>query len=114
MKNVVSILIASAFWMCVFGQSNGTLRGLVTDSSGALIPGAQVTIARDANVVRVVTAGDNGSYMVNGLPPGTYTVQAASPGMTQGQPTTVEISDGAATLNLTLRVLLERQEITVR
>jgi hypothetical protein len=100
--------------MCAFGQSPGAIKGVVADSSGALIPGAQVTVSRDANVVKVVTAGDDGSYIVNGLPAGTYTVQAVSPGMTQGQPATIEVNGAVMTLNLTLRLVLERQEITVQ
>jgi len=112
-RNLLPLLAASAaLWTCAEAQT-GAVRGQVTDSTGALIPGAQVTVARETNVIKVVTAGDDGAYVVPGLVPGTYSIQAASPGMTQGQPATVEVNNGVVTLNLTLRLVLERQEITV-
>jgi Carboxypeptidase regulatory-like domain len=108
------ILVASvALWMYADAQTSGALKGLVTDSTGALIPGAEVTVTRETTVIKAVTA-DDGTYIVSGLLPGIYTVQATSQGMTQGQPVTVEISDAIVTLNLTLRLVLERQEITVQ
>src|SRR5580693_3362903 len=100
--------------MCAFGQSPGSIKGVVADSSGALIPGAQVTVSRDTNVVKIVTTGDAGSSPVNGLPAGTHTVQAVTPGMKQGQPSTIEVNGTVMTLNLTLRLSRERQEITVQ
>jgi hypothetical protein len=53
----------------------GSITGTVTDTSGAVIPGATVTI-RDAatNAVHTVTSSDVGSYTVPQLPPGRYTL----------------------------------------
>ena len=115
MRKVVPALVASAaLWIQGVAQTNGVLKGVVSDSTGALIPGAQVSVARERTVIRAVVAGEDGAYIVNGLLPGTYTVQAIFPGMTLGQPATVEISDAAVALNLTLRLVLERQEVTVQ
>ena len=108
------VIISLAVCSCGFGQQSGTLKGVVADGSGALIPGAQVKISDESGVMKAVTSGDDGSYVVSGLAAGKYTVQASSPGMTQAEPSTVEIGGGVATLNLMLRVVLEKQEITVR
>ena len=114
LRNLAPLLVVSmALWMCAEAQTGGAVRGRVTDSTGALIPGARVTVAHETNVIKVVTASDEGAFTVTGLLPGTYSIQAESPGMAQGQPATVEVKDAVVTLNLTLRLALERQEITV-
>ena len=51
------------------------LTGTVTDSSGAVIPKAQVTVSGvDNGVVRKVTTDATGTYTVSLLPPATYTL----------------------------------------
>jgi hypothetical protein len=45
-------------------QFTGTIRGAVTDQSGAVVPGAEVTIKNDATgEVRTVTTNDQGEYV---------------------------------------------------
>lgn len=111
---VFVIFLTLTTWNCAIAQPGGTVRGTVADSSGALIPGAQISVAAIDGSRKVATSGDDGSYIVTGLSAGKYTVQAASPGMTQTEPATIEVGSGIATLNLTLRVVLEKQEVTVR
>src|ERR1700732_2231493 len=106
-----------AFSVAMFGQpGSGVVRGVVTDESGALVPGARVTVSNASGPVKSVTGADNGNYSITGLPPGKYTVQASSPGLVQFQPATVDVSGGLqpAALNLQLRVAAEKQEITVQ
>jgi hypothetical protein len=53
----------------------GTITGTVTDSTGAAIPGAKVTVTESStNAMHTVTTSDVGSYTVTQLPPGKYTV----------------------------------------
>ena len=66
MRKVVPALVASAaLWMQGVAQTNGVLKGVVSDSTGALIPGAQVTVARERTVIRSVVSGEDGTYIVN-------------------------------------------------
>jgi len=72
--------------MCIavmaFGQAiTSSISGTVTDSSGAAVPGAVITIS-DASqgVERQVTANSTGSYLVPGLPAGTYNLKVAATG----------------------------------
>ncbi len=60
-----------------FGSSTGTLRGNVRDGGGSNIFGAHV-VATNANGVVVTGAlsQPDGSYNIQGLPPGSYTVYA--------------------------------------
>src|SRR4029077_19640452 len=53
----------------------GTILGTVTDSSGAAVSGAKVTVKNiDTGLTREVTTGDDGSYSVPELPIGNYSV----------------------------------------
>ncbi len=58
-----------------------TLRGHVTDPTGALIPGAQVTVTTaKGTLAGKATADAAGGYVIRGLKPGSYVIQAESQG----------------------------------
>ena len=58
-------------------QFKAAITGTVTDSSGAVIQGATVTITnQDTGKAERTLSGDGGFYRVSGLAPGTYTVTA--------------------------------------
>jgi hypothetical protein len=99
-----------------YGQPAGVLHGVVTDESGALVPGATVTVSNAAGAVKSATAGSDGTYSVPGLDAGTYTVKASSPGLQQLKPASVEMRGGTqtATADLQLTVAAEKQEVTVQ
>src|SRR5262245_10891613 len=61
-----------------YGQvSTGTLLGTVQDSSGALIPGVQVTATNQGtNQSRQVVTNETGNYRIEPLQPGTYMLTA--------------------------------------
>src|SRR5580658_5244125 len=63
------------------GSDLGTIRGNVTDSSGALIPNAQVLITDTGNL-RVYTykTDARGSYLASALVPGHYKATITAPG----------------------------------
>ena len=55
----------------------GSLTGLVTDQSGAAVPGATVTATNQAtNVAYTAVSNEAGSYTVTGLPVGNYIIKA--------------------------------------
>src|SRR6516162_1809161 len=63
----------------------GTILGTVTDSSGAAVPGATVTIKNlDTGLTRVVTTSEDGSYAAPELPIGTYSVNVEKAGFKVG------------------------------
>jgi hypothetical protein len=59
-----------------------TLSGTVTDTSGALIPHATITVTQNGvnGGQRVVTSDDSGNYVLTNLQAGTYTVNVSSSG----------------------------------
>ena len=59
----------------------GTIQGLITDPTGAVIPGASVTISNTStNVKHTLPSDSAGAYVFPNIDPGTYTVTATAPG----------------------------------
>jgi hypothetical protein len=58
-----------------------TVRGVVTDGSGAAVPGAKVTVTEAGrNIPRTAATDDAGRYVVTALPPTGYTLTVEAPG----------------------------------
>src|SRR5579872_5252005 len=61
--------------------TTASLQGLVRDSSGAVIPGAQVQVVNmDTNVATPTTTNNSGRFLAPSLPPGRYEVIVLAPG----------------------------------
>ena len=59
------------------GISRGTITGSVSDATGAVIPGVQVTVTNSATGdVRVVESNESGVYVVSAISAGTYDIAA--------------------------------------
>lgn len=64
-----------------FGQTTGVITGTVTDTSGAVIPGAKVVVRNMGTAEeRVVETNSSGFYVAYSLPIGTYEVEATARG----------------------------------
>ncbi|NDJ14953.1 MAG: carboxypeptidase regulatory-like domain-containing protein [Acidobacteriia bacterium] len=81
-KSVVAMVAACLFIGSGFAQtSTGTITGTITDSSGALVPSARITITNTGTSAKAeVTTGDSGNYTVPQLKPGAYSVSVAAAG----------------------------------
>ncbi len=97
----------------LFAQT-ATLRGQVADESGAVVPGATVFLTGSAAPVRTAIADERGSYSFAGIPPGTYSVLASAPQLTQTQTTNITLKPGSQVLNLTLKVASISEKVTVQ
>ncbi len=79
----VSILVALFVFMAgvAFGQgAEAEISGAVTDSSGAVIPGAQVTLINAQNgVTRSLNVQPDGRYRFAPVAPGVYNISAKAP-----------------------------------
>ena len=66
----------AAFSAPIMGQAvNATLVGTVTDSSGAAVGNAKVTITEtNTGIAHASQTNESGNYVFPDLPPGTYSV----------------------------------------
>jgi hypothetical protein len=75
--------------------TTASFRGHVADPSGAVIPGATITITTaDGATMSTVTADDTGHYAVNGLAPGSYLVQATVAGFAPFASPVIQLAAG--------------------
>src|SRR6185312_4798324 len=65
--------------IAALAQQTASLRGTLTDSSGAIIPAATVSLSGVGSKKTVQTQAD-GTYLFPGLPAGNYKVSVAYPG----------------------------------
>src|SRR5436190_3197589 len=82
----MKIVKASSAWLLAiallvpavaFAQNDGRFTGVVLDPSGAVIPGATVTVRNErTGEERSVTSAADGRYIVSSLRPSVYTVRA--------------------------------------
>jgi hypothetical protein len=78
---------------------NGTIRGEVSDSTGAPIAGATVTLRNlDTGYTRTITSGTDGLYIAPDLPVGTYSVTALSTGFAPLTQTGIRLVAGSETV----------------
>src|SRR5579872_1673764 len=76
----------------VFSQSTTSLRGVIADPSGAVIPEAIVNLTNESNGARRSAISDaTGGYQFLQVTPGTYTVVANKPGFATLTRTNVEL-----------------------
>src|ERR1700680_2274023 len=82
----VAALVLLALGVTAGAQTfRGTILGTVTDTSGAAISGATVTIKNtDTGLVRTVTTSADGSYAAPELPIGNYSVTVETAGFKSG------------------------------
>ena len=75
------IAVLTVFSSALFAQATGTIYGTVYDASGAVVPGAQISITNTGtNQVRSVRADGAGQYVAPLLPVGNYSVRIEKPG----------------------------------
>ncbi|MGH9524498.1 MAG: carboxypeptidase regulatory-like domain-containing protein [Terriglobales bacterium] len=94
---LVLLLVSCAL---TFGQATATasLTGTVSDATGAVLPGATVTITNQQNgIKRTATSSSTGDYRFDSLPPGSYTVKASKTGFAVSTASGVVLAVGATT-----------------
>src|SRR4029079_4296596 len=114
-KIVLLVAICASIPLLAFGQQRpGSLRGQVLDELGGAIVGASVTAIDGKGIEKAVVTNDSGSYTINGLAPGKYTVRATDAGFAMSETPDVEVTAGKALqLDITLKVAIEEQKVTV-
>src|SRR4030095_15181895 len=97
----------SSQFTVVYGQSTvGRISGTVFDTSGAVIPGANVTVSNPTTGFKQeVVTQERGTFVFPGLAPGTYNVEAALTGFTTVRQQGIVLdASSTRTLQITLSV----------
>jgi len=98
-----------------FAQSTATLKGLVLDPSGAVVPDAKVTVRNQATGVdRISQTDSGGNYQVAALPVGVYRIEVQAKGFASqvAKDVTLQVSQ-TQVVDFQLRVSGVGEEVTV-
>lgn len=95
-------------------NATGKIHGLVADSSGAVIPGTAISVKGRSGRAETTSADAKGTFQINGLQPGPYTMSATFKGfaiLTRN----FELTPGQdLTLDLVLKPAVQQLEIIVQ
>ncbi|MGH9588890.1 MAG: carboxypeptidase regulatory-like domain-containing protein, partial [Terracidiphilus sp.] len=96
------------------GQTQtGSLRGDVLDPTGAVVPGAVVTLTHGAQVQQI-KSGPQGQYAFHNLAPGNYSISVTAIGFAPlSMPEITLKANESRHLNVSLAIAVEQQQVTV-
>src|SRR4051794_28222234 len=101
---IAALALSSLAW----SQSSYTasVRGVVTDRSGAAVVGAKIGVTEtERNVPHAVVSDEAGRFAITALPPGNYTLTVEAPGFRKYAESKIPLAvQQQATLNVTLDV----------
>ncbi len=117
-------LLFRSVWLLVIGlflpllanaQFNASIQGRVSDPTGALVPGATVTLTDNAtNHQQTTVTSSAGIYTFNALPPNQFTLTVSAPGFQKKTLTSIQIiPEQANAVNVQLQLGATSQAITV-
>src|SRR6266403_257730 len=114
----ISLILSGLFVLAAAAESSrtsGTLQGTVTDSSGAVIPNAKITLRNTlTNQTRTVETNDQGFFRAEQLAVGTYEMRAAQPGFAPYEHAPLQLSLGQTVyLAIVLAPASESASVTV-
>ncbi len=95
----------------LYGQvTTGSVQGVVSDSSGGVIPGVHLELVSAAtNAVHTARTGDSGAYVFHLIPPGRYTLRASFQGFRAAQVNGIDVEIGRNTI---IPIVLQPGEVT--
>ena len=105
------LLSSSSTW----AQFRAGIQGVVSDSTGAVLPDVKVTLtSQESNPAREATTDASGTYTFNGLGPGGYTVSADKSGFKKVVLDNVVVTDEKMqALDIQLEIGEASQSVTV-
>jgi hypothetical protein len=122
---VSMVLLACPLW----AQNAGSLRGTVTDTTGAVLPGVNVTLTNEATkFARTAVTDSKGAYFFSAVEPGSYSLSAAISGFktrafknikvnandTRGLDVALEVGQQSETVTVTAERAIIRTETGAR
>src|ERR1700722_15713990 len=116
LKTICGFALVVLFCSLASFAQTGSIVGTVTDSSGAVVQGADVTVRNTAtNETHKATSSASGSYSISELPIGPYEVTARKEGFKLFRLPSIELSVAQAlTVDPKLAPGAASEEVTVR
>jgi Carboxypeptidase regulatory-like domain len=110
-----ALLVSVLFSAALLAQAGeGSLRGQVTDQSGAIIPAIHVTLAGPGGASETAQTDEQGRYAFHRLAPGDYSLRIDVTGFTPFERSGVQIvANRPSVVDVQLAVALEKQQVTV-
>jgi hypothetical protein len=109
---LAAMIFTTGYYAKAQGTSTGTLRGQVTDPSGATVAGATVLLTAPDGKSIDFTTGKDGSYQAPGLAPGNYIVKVVAEGFGQFTAANIAVKAGQVQ-TLQVALSLEEQKIEI-
>jgi len=95
--------------------TTGTLRGQVTDPSGAVVTNATVAVLVSGGQTHSATTSKTGGYEIGNLAPGKYTVTANAQGFAVFVQNDVDVAAGqVAQFNISLDINVQEEKVNVQ
>src|SRR5215471_6627069 len=117
-KTAVAVFILCLATIPIWGQttSMGTITGLVTDQSNAVVPDATVAVKDvSTNESRTITTNSAGRYVFVNLPPGTYDISVTKTGFQKVSiPNNVIAVGMVTTQNVSLKIGADTETVEVQ
>ena len=109
------LVVGFALVLPARAQFRASIQGTVTDPTGAIVPGATVTLTDNStNHTLTTTTSGSGVYTFNALPPNQFTLTVTAPGFTKKTLSSVQIlPEQANAVNVTLNLGQTTQTVTV-
>jgi hypothetical protein len=87
LRLVLALFLVGTAGLCAYAQGGGTtstLTGVVVDTSGGVIPGAEITVKNNATAAEFKTvSSESGTFAIPALSAGTYTATVSVPNFKQ-------------------------------
>lgn len=115
MRRALLLLFCAVSLLPAQTGTEGSILGIVRDSSGAVLPGAAVIITNtETGFTKAVSTGNDGYFQVLALPRGTYSVSVSQAGFTTWQVAKVDLTAGEQKrVQPVLAVGEVKQEVTI-
>jgi hypothetical protein len=114
-RGVKTLVLCGLCTMAAVAQDTSTIVGVVTDPSGAAIPGAQVRVANvQKGFARDLTTDSAGAYTAAKIPIGSYSVTTQAQGFEKMSNSGIELTVGETLrVDVQMRLGSGTQEVTV-
>ena len=111
----IALMATMVLASTAFAQNAGSLRGVISDPSGGVLPGATVALVNEATrETRQAQTDSKGGFFFASVPPGVYTIRVEMPGFKKAESKGIRMSaNDTKGLDFTLQVGAQSETVEV-